>query len=73
MPRKGKPDFEFPPEVRAIWHVASNLTLCPKFRRAGADKVLAHIKKEKCERCLAVYRQWQKESNLISYLKSSRN
>jgi hypothetical protein len=66
MARKKKPDLEFPPAIRAIWHAAPNLTLCPKFRRASADKVFAHIKQDKCERWLAVYRQLDKESNLIS-------
>ena len=73
MPRKKKPDFEFPPEIRAIWHAAPNLTFCPKFRRASADKVLEHIKKDKCERCLALLQQLQKEMDLIIYLTSSRN
>jgi len=61
------------PEVRAIWHAAPNLTLCPKFRRASADKVLEHIRQDKCERCLAVLWQLQKEMDLISFLMSSRN
>ncbi len=73
MARKKKPYFEFPPEVRAIWRTAPNLTLCPKFRRASADKVLEHIKKDKCERCLDVYRQLAKEADMISFLMSSRN
>jgi hypothetical protein len=68
-----KPAFEFPPEIQAIWHAAPNLTFCPKFRRAGADKVLEHIKKDKCERCLAVLRRLQKEMDLITFLRSSRN
>lgn len=73
MPRKKKPDFEFPPEIRAIWRTAPNLTLCPKFRRASADKVLEHIKQDKCERCVAAYRQLAKEADVISFLRSSRN
>jgi hypothetical protein len=73
MSRKKKPDFEFPPEIRAIWHTAPNLTLCPKFRKASADKVFAHIKQDKCERCVAVLRQLQKEMDLIIYLTSGRN
>jgi hypothetical protein len=73
MPRKKKPDFEFPPEVRAIWHTAPNLTPCPKFRRASADKVLEHIRQDKCERYLAVLQQLQKEMDLIIYLTSGRN
>jgi hypothetical protein len=32
------------------------------------DKVIAHIKKDKCERCLAVYRQLDEESRLIAFL-----
>jgi hypothetical protein len=71
--RKKKPDSEFPPEIRAIWHAAPNLTLRPRFRRASADKVFAHIKQDKCERCLAVVRQLQHEMNLIIYLTRGRN
>jgi len=71
--KKKKSDYEFPPEIRAIWHAAPNLTPCPKFRRAGADKVLEHVKQDKCERCLAVLRQLQKEIDLIIYLTSGRN
>jgi len=73
MPRKKKPKFEFPPEYLAVWRSAPQLTLCPKFRRAGADKVVEHIKKDHCARCLAVYRQLERESDLISFLRSSRN
>jgi hypothetical protein len=73
MARKKKPDFEFPPEIRAISHSAPNLFLCPKFRKAGADKVFAHIKHDKCERCLAIYRQLAKESDMIYFLRNSRN
>jgi hypothetical protein len=65
MPRKKKPDFEFPSEIQAIWHTAPNLTFCPKFRRARVDKVLEHIKQDQCERCLAVYRQLAKEADMI--------
>jgi hypothetical protein len=73
MARKTKPGFEFPSEIRAIWHAAPNLTLCPKFRKAGADEVLEHIKRDKCERCLAVCRQLAKESDMIDFLRNSRN
>jgi hypothetical protein len=68
-----KPDFEFSPAIRAIWHTAPTLTLCPKFRKASADKVFEHIKQDRCERCLAVVRQLQKEMDLISFLMSGRN
>jgi hypothetical protein len=73
MWRKKKPDFDFPPEIQAIWRAAPNLTPCPKFRRASADKVLEHIKKDKCERCLVFYRQLAKEADMIAFLRSSRN
>jgi len=72
-PRKKKPDFEFPAEIQAIWHAAPHLTFCPKFRRASADKVLENIKQDECVRCLAVLRQLQKEMDLISFLRNSRN
>jgi hypothetical protein len=73
LPRKKNPTWNFPPEIRAIWRAAPKLTLCPRFRRAGTDKVLAHIKADKCERCRAVYRQLDKESELICFLMRSRN
>lgn len=73
MPRKKKPPYDFPPEIREIWRRSPNLTLCPKYRRAGADKVFDHIKNDKCERCLAVWRQLDEESALITLLMNSRN
>jgi len=72
-PRKKKTDYEFPPEIRAIWHAVHNLTFCPKFRRASADKVLEHIRQDNCKRCLAVLRQLQEEMDLIFYLMGSKN
>jgi hypothetical protein len=71
--KKKKPDSEFHPEVRAIWHNAPNLTVCPKFRRKSADKVFAHIKQDKCERCLAVVRHLANEADLVSFLMSGMN
>ena len=73
LPRKRKPTWDFPPEIRAILSRSPNLTLCPRFRRASAEKVVAHIKRDKCERCLAVYRQLEEESDLICFLRRSRN
>jgi hypothetical protein len=55
LSRKTKAPWNFLPEIRAIWHAAPKLTLCPRFRRAGIDKLLAHIENDKCQRCLAVY------------------
>jgi hypothetical protein len=49
LPHKKRPKWEFPPEVRAILSELPDLTLCPKFRRASADKVAAHIRKDKCQ------------------------
>lgn len=40
MPRPKKPPFEFSPEHRAVWRAMPRLTLCPKYRRVGFDKVL---------------------------------
>lgn len=71
-PRKKKSISEFPPWIRAIWRAAPNLTLCPKFHKAGADEVFDHVKRDKCERCLAVYRQLAKEADMIYFLRNSR-
>ena len=54
MPRKKKPAFEFPRGSGDLGQTP--MTLCLKFRRASADKVFAHIKQGKCERCFAVLR-----------------
>ena len=72
-PQKKKPDWDFPPEIRAIWRTAPNLTPCPRFRRVSTDKFFAHLKKERCERCLAVWQQSEKESELIAFLMRNRN
>jgi hypothetical protein len=40
---------------------------------ASMEKLLAHIKDDQCERCLAVYRQLDKESSLICYLMQGKN
>jgi len=38
-----------------------------------AFEVLEHIRGDKCERCLAVYRQVAKEAEMICFLRNSRN
>jgi hypothetical protein len=73
LSRKTKAPWNFPPGIRAIWRAAPKLTLCPGFRRASIDKLLAHIENDKCECCLAVYQQLNKESDLICFLMRSRN
>jgi hypothetical protein len=72
LPRKKNPTWNFPPEIRAIWRAAPKLTLCPRFRRVGIDKVLAHIENDS-QRCVAVYQQLDRESELICFLMRSRN
>ena len=73
MARKKKPDY-FPPEVCEIWRTAPNLKPCrPKFGRVGFDKFVEHIRKDKCEQCLLLYRQLDYESRLIAFLRRSRN
>jgi hypothetical protein len=73
LSRKTKAPWNFPPEIRAIWHAAPELRLCPKFRRASIEKLHEHIKDDNCERCLAVYRQLDEESELICFLMRNRN
>jgi hypothetical protein len=72
MPRPKKP-FEFSPEERAVWRAMPRLTLCPKYRRVGFDKVLAPIKNGNCERCRDVYLVIARTEKLIWYLRMSRN
>ena len=74
MPRKKKPDVDFPPWIRAIWQDSPNLKPCrPKYGRVSMDKFTEHIKKDKCEQCLALHRQLDYESRLIAFLQRSKN
>ena len=74
MPRRKKPDWDFPPEVRARWRTAPNLKPCrPKFGKVGFDKFIEHIKKDKCKQCFLLYRQLNYESRLIAFLRQARN
>ena len=73
MRRKKKHAFKWPPEIVAIWKAAPKVTVCRKFCKAGLDKVAEHIRKDKCERCLAAYRQLDEESKLIAFLMRNRN
>ena len=73
MPRRKKPAY-FPPWIRAIWQNSLYLKPCrPKYGRVGMDKFIEHIKKDKCEQCVALHRQLDYESTLIAFLKRSRN
>lgn len=72
MPRKKRPASDFPPEFRAVWRNAPNLKTCRKFRRVSADRFIAHVKEDKCERCLAIYRQMEKEMNMICFLMENK-
>jgi hypothetical protein len=49
MSRKKKTKFHFTLEQLAVWRGSSHLTVCPKYRRAGVDKLVAHIKADNCE------------------------
>ena len=46
---------------------------CPKFRDVGVDKFVGHINKDKCPRCLAVLRYWQREFQIAYELWLRRN
>jgi hypothetical protein len=74
MPRKKPHERQFPtPEMLSVWRSAPRLTFCPKFQKASTKRIMAHIEKDKCERCLAVYRQFDQDAQLIAFLASRRN
>ena len=73
MPRKKRLKYDFPPEIRTVLCNSPNLQLCPKFRRASADKVIGHIRKDRCEQCLAVFCQLMDESDMICFLTRNKN
>ena len=68
-----KPEFRFPAGVESIWRNSPNLELCSQFRDVDAPTFFAHIRRVKCERCVAAFRQLDGESRLIAYLMRNRN
>jgi hypothetical protein len=62
-----------PEEVLAVLRISPNLNPCRKFRKVSAARFVAHLNEGKCEQCLAFFRQLDKESEMMQFLRESRN
>ena len=72
MPRK-KRNGGLPDEVLAVLRSSPNLEPCRRFRNADIFKLVEHFNEGKCERCLAFFRQLDKEQRMMTFLRESRN
>ena len=75
MGRKKK-EWELPEEVRIVIECSPNLMPCKKFRHANIYRFADHMKNDKCQQCIAFFRQASKELKTIRLLaawRKSRN
>ena len=72
MPRK-KPSGGLPPEVLAVLRISPDLQPCSKVRWANFRQFAKHINDGKCEQCLKLLRQWDKEFRMMRFLRQNRN
>jgi hypothetical protein len=60
-------------EVLAVLRSSPNLKPCRKFRKGDISKFVGHLNEGKCEQCLAFFRQLDKESEMMQFLRATRN
>jgi hypothetical protein len=75
MGRK-KQQWKLPEEVRIVIDCSPNLMPCKKFRHADIYRFAGHMKNDKCQQCIAFFRQADKELKTIRLLaawRKSRN
>jgi hypothetical protein len=60
-------------EVLAVLRCSPNLKPCRKFRKADIFKFVEHLNEGKCEECLAFFRQLDRESEMMQFLREARN
>jgi hypothetical protein len=72
MPRK-KLKGELSEEVLAVLRISPDLKPCPKFRKANIYQFAEHVNEGKCEQCLTLSRQWEKELRMMKFLRDGRN
>jgi hypothetical protein len=68
-----KRNHGLPEEVLAVLRSSPNLKPCEKFRKVRTGRFMEHINEGKCEQCLAFFRQLQKESAMMQFLRETRN
>jgi hypothetical protein len=60
-------------EVQAVLRCSPSLKPCQKFRKADIFKFVQHLNEGKCQQCLAFFRQLDKESEMMQFLREARN
>jgi hypothetical protein len=68
--------YELPDEVVAVLECSPNLVPCKKFYHANIYRFADHMKNDKCQQCIAFFRQADKELKTIRLLaawQKSRN
>jgi hypothetical protein len=76
MGRKKKTEWEMPDEVRIVLECSRNLMPCKKFLHANIYRFADHMKNDKCQQCIAFFRQAEKElktMRLLAAWRKSRN
>jgi hypothetical protein len=73
MGRKKKPEWELPEEVRIVLQCSPNLMPCKRFRHANIYRFADHMKNDKCQQCIAFFRQADKELKTMKRLSDLRS
>jgi len=60
-------------EQSAVLRSSPNLEPCRKFRKMCAARFVEHLSEGKCEQCVAFFRQLDKEQQMMTFLRESRN
>ena len=71
--RRKKWHDDFFEDVLAIMETFPHVEPRSQFREADIGRFVKHIREDKCEQCLAVYRQTDKELKTIKLLWEFRN
>ena len=64
--------YELPDEVLAVLECSPNLMPCKKFRHANIYRFADHMKNDRCQQCIAWFRQMDKELKAIRLLAAWR-
>jgi hypothetical protein len=74
--RPKKQQWELLEEVRIVIECSPNLMPCKKFRHANIYRFADHMKNDRCQQCIAFFRQANNELKTIRLLaawRKSRN
>ena len=66
--RRDLPYYELPEEVRAVVQDCPKLECCEEFRDANIFAFVQHLKEQRCEQCMACFRQMDEELRTMALL-----